>query len=135
MKRFCLPLVSTLILLVGCSQPQDAPHLTTDHPASIDAAETPYAPPANVLVMESRAEAAVPVAPSGHQGHTGHGQAAASASTPTSAPATRPDDQTSNFTCPMHAEVVQSGPGKCPKCGMTLKKKASHESHSEKGAQ
>lgn len=34
----------------------------------------------------------------------------------------------------MHPEVVQSGPGKCPKCRMTLKKKASHEGHSEKGA-
>ncbi len=24
------------------------------------------------------------------------------------------------FTCPMHPEVQQSGPGKCPKCGMKL---------------
>lgn len=31
------------------------------------------------------------------------------------------------YTCPMHAEVVRSKPGKCPKCGMALvpmKKKA-----------
>ncbi len=27
------------------------------------------------------------------------------------------------YTCPMHPEVVQSAPGKCPKCGMALEKK------------
>jgi len=25
-----------------------------------------------------------------------------------------------NFTCPMHPEIVQKGPGSCPKCGMAL---------------
>ena len=24
------------------------------------------------------------------------------------------------YICPMHTEVRQDGPGKCPKCGMTL---------------
>ena len=24
------------------------------------------------------------------------------------------------YTCPMHAEVRQAGPGRCPKCGMNL---------------
>lgn len=27
------------------------------------------------------------------------------------------------YTCPMHPEVLQSKPGKCPKCGMTLVQK------------
>ncbi len=27
------------------------------------------------------------------------------------------------YTCPMHPEVQQPGPGKCPKCGMFLEKK------------
>jgi hypothetical protein len=27
------------------------------------------------------------------------------------------------WTCPMHPEVVQDHPGKCPKCGMDLVKK------------
>ncbi len=25
-----------------------------------------------------------------------------------------------NYTCPMHPEVVQNSPGKCPKCGMDM---------------
>src|SRR5256714_5004084 len=25
-----------------------------------------------------------------------------------------------NYTCPIHPEVVMDAPGKCPKCGMTL---------------
>jgi len=29
-------------------------------------------------------------------------------------------DDTVMYTCPMHAEVQQQGPGTCPKCGMTL---------------
>jgi hypothetical protein len=28
------------------------------------------------------------------------------------------------YTCPMHPEVKSDKPGKCPKCGMTLEKKA-----------
>jgi hypothetical protein len=27
------------------------------------------------------------------------------------------------YTCPMHPEVVQNSPGKCPKCGMDLVEK------------
>lgn len=27
------------------------------------------------------------------------------------------------YTCPMHPEVIQDKPGKCPKCGMNLVKK------------
>ena len=38
--------------------------------------------------------------------------ASTSASTPSAADTT--------YTCPMHPEVKQKGPGKCPKCGMAL---------------
>jgi hypothetical protein len=31
--------------------------------------------------------------------------------------------QTKQYTCPMHPEVVQDKPGKCPKCGMELVEK------------
>jgi|WetSurMetagenome_2_1015567.scaffolds.fasta_scaffold60967_3 hypothetical protein len=34
------------------------------------------------------------------------------------------------YACPMHPEVIQNGPGNCPKCGMELEKieKASADS-------
>jgi len=31
-----------------------------------------------------------------------------------------PDDKRNEYTCPMHPEVRQKGPGPCPKCGMAL---------------
>jgi Cu+-exporting ATPase len=36
---------------------------------------------------------------------------------PKLAPAAKPGAQ---YTCPMHPEIVQDGPGSCPKCGMAL---------------
>jgi Cu+-exporting ATPase len=38
--------------------------------------------------------------------------------TATSSTSGSPDD--AEYTCPMHPEVRQSGPGTCPKCGMAL---------------
>jgi len=38
----------------------------------------------------------------------------------TSAPATSTSSPEATYTCPMHPEVKQKGPGKCPKCGMAL---------------
>ena len=35
-------------------------------------------------------------------------------------PAVRAASPNSEYTCPMHPEVVQVGPGSCPKCGMAL---------------
>jgi Cu(I)/Ag(I) efflux system membrane fusion protein len=32
-------------------------------------------------------------------------------------------EHTMQYTCPMHPEVVQNSPGKCPKCGMALVEK------------
>jgi len=41
-------------------------------------------------------------------------------------PGSRGDKQaTPSYTCPMHPEVVQSAPGRCPKCGMKLVKQQS----------
>jgi Cu2+-exporting ATPase len=36
------------------------------------------------------------------------------------------------YVCPMHPDIVQQGPGKCPKCGMDLvpiKKKETDQLH------
>jgi Cu+-exporting ATPase len=32
----------------------------------------------------------------------------------------KPDEKKVRYTCPMHPEIVQVGPGSCPKCGMAL---------------
>src|SRR5258707_15884294 len=32
----------------------------------------------------------------------------------------RPDQKQIRYTCPMHPEVIQLGPGACPTCGMAL---------------
>ena len=50
------------------------------------------------------------------------------ASAHASAQATRSEkkaecSKVTQYTCPMHPEVVQNEPGKCPKCGMELAKK------------
>jgi heavy metal translocating P-type ATPase len=45
--------------------------------------------------------------------HHGHGHTAAAASTPS------PGD-VAEWTCPMHPEIRQPGPGSCPICGMSL---------------
>ncbi len=34
-----------------------------------------------------------------------------------------PVDESATYTCPMHPEVEQQGPGSCPKCGMALEVK------------
>jgi len=48
----------------------------------------------------------------GHHGRPAHGSAAAHPATAVKAGAI--------YTCPMHPEFQQTGPGSCPKCGMTL---------------
>jgi len=39
------------------------------------------------------------------------------------------------YTCPMHPEVVQEGPGACPKCGMALEPKAGAGEEEEEGGE
>ena len=44
----------------------------------------------------------------------------------------KPSDPNSIYTCPMHPEVKQKGPGTCPKCGMALEPLVSTQSEEEK---
>ena len=61
-------------------------------------------------------------------GGSSEGQHHSHANTASSAPAAHEHRQAGStseaaaqkWTCPMHPEVIQSEPGKCPKCGMTL---------------
>ncbi len=38
-------------------------------------------------------------------------------------PPNQPVDESAIYTCPMHPEIEQQGPGSCPKCGMALEPK------------
>ena len=37
-----------------------------------------------------------------------------------SKPAAKPDSDVAYYTCPMHPQIRQVGPGSCPICGMAL---------------
>lgn len=49
---------------------------------------------------------------------------ACSTKTAKTAESTNSQTAKEQYTCPMHPEVIQDKPGKCPKCGMDLVKKA-----------
>lgn len=42
-----------------------------------------------------------------------------------------PEKKTTEYTCPMHAEIVQNEPGNCPICGMDLVPKPSKDNNHE----
>lgn len=117
------------------------------HPASPDAPQAPLAPVGEALAEPAEphmtgatstdahshesggaSEAAHTATPDGshdasHVGHSGSVPASATGPHPghgAPASATREDKEAQRWTCPMHPEVLQSEPGKCPKCGMKL---------------
>lgn len=124
----------------GCASTQM--ESSPEHPASPRAAEAPLPPVGEALSEPQEPSAQQPegdtanssAAPShdtalpppttgaapgqgaAHGGHQDHAAAHGSQGAPASAGA----EQAERWTCPMHPEVVQSGPGKCPKCGMKL---------------
>jgi uncharacterized membrane protein len=53
------------------------------------------------------------------------------AATPAVHEAAKPTGQAAEYTCPMHPEVVRTGPGNCPKCGMTLVPRVSADAGSK----
>jgi hypothetical protein len=50
----------------------------------------------------------------------GIANAAIAQSSPAASPTVSATPAGQKYTCPMHPEVVQDKPGKCPKCGMNL---------------
>ncbi|MCC6409699.1 MAG: hypothetical protein IT453_21270 [Planctomycetes bacterium] len=88
---------SIALLLASCASDRPPRVLALDHPANPDAA-----------IPERTAF----VDPFG--------------STPVDeAPAAQPSSEF-EYVCPMHADVVRSQPGECPKCGMELKPRERH---------
>jgi hypothetical protein len=92
---------------LGCASSQIA--TGSEHPASPDAAQAPLPPVGQALSEPAEPATMATHSPDAHA-HEGGG-------VPT---ATQADQEAERWTCPMHPEVVQSEPGKCPKCGMKL---------------
>ncbi|MBS2012596.1 MAG: efflux RND transporter periplasmic adaptor subunit [Deltaproteobacteria bacterium] len=85
-------------------------------------------PPASTEPVPSAAPAPVPVhsthgaAPATPKGeHAGHSMSDHAASASAAAASSRPaQDAAPTYGCPMHPEVQDSKPSRCPKCGMSL---------------
>ena len=52
--------------------------------------------------------------------HVGHEHHAAGVHPAVKPAPSKPATPAGQYTCPMHPEIVQAGPGSCPKCGMAL---------------
>ena len=108
-------LIVVATFAAACATRTILPTLDESHPASPAAAEAPMSPPSATLERGATQERSEPQRPParmhshGEQmGRAGHGGAA-------------------TYSCPMHPEVRQSSPGRCPKCGMTLVPQGSDE--------
>jgi hypothetical protein len=120
------------LLIGGCATTSSSTSLQPDHPASVDAPEAPYTPSPSPLAgdrTDSSPTSAPEVTGTGHAHHGPSSQSAATSSAGATMmgeqPAAQPQQAAATYTCPMHADVVQSAPGECPKCGMRLVKRPS----------
>ncbi|HCE46734.1 MAG TPA: hypothetical protein DET40_24570 [Lentisphaeria bacterium] len=107
--RFLMLMV--IMLIGGCSATPSSSSLSPDHPASPDAPESPYSPSPTALAEDRTTPTQSPE----YQHKMQHQEAEAI------------------YACPMHADIVQNAPGKCPKCGMSLVKRQSSSGLSTNG--
>ncbi len=110
-----LLLFVSLFLWVGCATPVNVGPVPVDHPASPQASEAAPPIPSLILRQESqdmpRTHSREPAM--GGTRDRGHGM-----SHEGSAPGGHSSSNV--YTCAMHPEVIQTKPGVCPKCGMSL---------------
>lgn len=97
MAVWIVTIVFYLVLLTGCAVQTPQLPLSVNDPANPNAPESPFSPRPNLLQSGiSATEEQPPTEP---------------------LPPAHPPP---TYTCPMHPEVIQSSPGKCPVCGMRL---------------
>ena len=101
------------VIVTGCAAHLMVPLETAEHPANPRAPAASASAPARALAPDEfdRAATAETRTPREEPSHAHHSGAAPSA--PGTPAAT-------TYTCPMHPEVREPRPGKCPKCGMVL---------------
>ena len=118
MRKTFIAFVLTATALTGCAGRFVRTAIAPDHPAS-PALPTPHLPAASnplavdefdrrVLPDETGAPQPDEKASPSSMGHAHHGEGAEKSGAGVS------------YTCPMHPDVVQQKPVRCPRCGMTL---------------
>lgn len=135
MHRPSIAMMLLLIGMTGCGEPSRV-EVPATHPANPDAAAAPIPPRSTVLTPTAGAAGSTgttePASPASaahghHHGHDGSAGASGagheSASAAGDAHAMDPAQAGDRYTCPMHPDITESHPGKCPTCGMALKKK------------
>lgn len=116
----------TLLLVAVVSCVTTAAPVAAQSPASPDAA-TAEAPEGSSVFAKSEASSDEH---GEHAGAHGHKPGASQGHAESHAPSeTGQGDQATMYTCPMHPEIRQQGPGRCPKCGMALEPEKSQDNH------
>lgn len=96
-----------------------------EHPASVEAPSPPVTPVAVNLTPDDLDREVSPAAAPGESGDHQHSEARPESGAGPShsghegGSATTPSGE-ATYSCPMHPEVKQNEPGRCPKCGMQL---------------
>jgi len=143
--RFAFFAPVALLVMTGCSARVPLSSFPPDHPANPQAPEAPSSAGPRFLSSDAQDRAPLPgslrirlvegghaghgagAEPSGERTHSSGGPHAshgvvqtrpASSESPSTQPsAARAEEE---HVCPMHDDVAQKGPGKCPRCGMAL---------------
>lgn len=112
MRHVFTTALTSLALAIGACAGPTLSTPTRNSPVSPHADEAPVAPVATSLTEDPLAQEPSSSGADAHASHSGHGQTA-------NAPpdAGRPSTE---YVCPMHPDVHQAGPGRCPQCGMNL---------------
>ena len=124
-----------VLLLAGCADRVADVQVPTTHPANPDAPVAPSPTPSttlDVVALDQLQPVNLTTEATGSEhAHHHHGtdtatppaavaEPATAAAAPTTIPGTPPAEAKDLFWCKHHHEVVQTGPGKCPTCGMKL---------------
>ena len=107
-KHFMGGVLIALVAVVGCAGDGDKKAASRNDPSNPAAPEGPAVRRSDAIPGESGGMHSA--AGMEHEGQLG------------GTPATRPAGELM-YVCPMHPEVKQATPGKCPKCGMALVQK------------
>ena len=129
MSPRALALLLCVAGLAGCRS-YEPPPVTAGHPASPEAPVAPLTPAPSTLDINKANLPSMPAEPQPGPGHS-RGQAGMEATAPAPTSQAVPKVPSGEpvqaiYTCPMHPEVLSNQPVTCPKCGMELVPRGTH---------